>query len=199
MKKRSESNRLLRGAKQQRAAHLFAKYSGFKTKDGKRRQKSSFDSPLREANCQRGIHMKEKYGGMETACKAISYLRRPAKSKLKLMQVRATAIIRARRAPPQNGTVMDITKTIAESWKEYERPSSILDTGYSGKNIITPHNADQAGLPRLGPSNKLIQDANGGISQASNKTRVSRPGLLPEASDGIIAPGVQHSMLPIRV
>ena len=49
-KKRSESNRLLRGAEQQRAAHLLSKYSGLKTEDGKRRQKSNFHSQLHKAN-----------------------------------------------------------------------------------------------------------------------------------------------------
>ena len=67
VKKRSESNRLLCGAKQQRVVHLFVKYSGLKTEDDKRRQKSNFDSPLREADRQRGIRMRDKYGGIETA------------------------------------------------------------------------------------------------------------------------------------
>lgn len=46
----------------------------------------------------------------------------------------------------------------------------------------------------LGPSNKLILDANSGTLQALDKTQVSRPGLLPEASDGIIAPEIQISL-----
>ena len=57
-------------------------------------------------------------GGIKMACKAMSYLRRPSKFILKLMQVQASAIIRAQRAAPQNGTIMDITKAIAKSWKE---------------------------------------------------------------------------------
>ena len=59
-KKRSESNRLLRSAELQRAIHLQEKYSSLKTRDGKRRRKSNFDSPLREPDCQRGIQMKDK-------------------------------------------------------------------------------------------------------------------------------------------
>ena len=157
-------------------------------------QKSNFDSPLREVDRQRGIRMRDKCGGIETACKAMSYLRRPTKSKLKLMNVQVTTILRARRAPPQNAPIMDITKMIAESWTERKRPSSILDTGYSGTNVITPRDAERAGLPKLGPSNKLILDANGGISQGAGRTRVWRQGLPPEAGDRIIAPQIQHSL-----
>ena len=73
-KKRSESNCLLRGAEQQCAAHLFAKYSGLTTEDGKRRRNGNFNIPLRETNRQRGIYIREKCGGIETACKAMSYL-----------------------------------------------------------------------------------------------------------------------------
>ena len=83
---------------------------------------------------------------------------------------------------------------IAESWTERERPSSILDTGYSGTNVFTPRDAERAGLPNLGPLNRLISDANDGISQAAGQTRVQRKGLPPEASDGLIAPQIQHSL-----
>ena len=38
----------------------------------------------------------------------------------------------------------------------------------------------------------MISSANGGILQASDKTRVSRPRLPLEAGNGIIAPGIQH-------
>ena len=190
----SESNRLLRGTTCQRAAHLFAKYSGLKTEDGKRRQKSNFASPPREADRQRGIRMRDKYGGIKPACEAISYLRRPAKKKLKVMNVRVAAILRARRAAPQNAPIKDITKMIAESWTKWERPSSILDTGYSGTNVITPRDEKRAELPNLGPLDKLISDANGGISQATGRTRLRRQGLPPKVGDGIIAPQMQHSL-----
>ena len=68
------------------------------------------------------------------------------------------------------------------------RPTTTLDTSYSGKNIITPQDAAQANLPHLGPLNTLICNANRGVSKATAKTRVNRPGLPPEASNGIIAP-----------
>ena len=110
------------------------------------------------------------------------------------MNVRATAILRARRAAPQNTPIMVITKMIVKSWTDQERPSSILDTGYPGTNVITPRDAEQAELPKLGPSNKVISDANGGISQTAGRTRVQRQGLLPEADDGIIAPQIKHSL-----
>ena len=89
---------------------------------------------------------------------------------------------------------MDITKVIAESWKEQERPSSILDTGYSGTNVITPRDAERAGLPKLGPSNRLIADTNGGISQAASQMQVWRQGLPLKASNGIIVPQIKHSL-----
>ena len=46
----------------------------------------------------------------------------------------------------------------------------------------------------MGPSNRWIRDANGGISQASAKTRVKRDGLPPEVGDGIIAPSLTNSL-----
>ena len=57
-----------------------------------------------------------------------------------------------------------------------------------------PADAQQAKLPNLGPSRVGIIDANGGISMASQKIRVNRAGLPPEAEKGIIAPGVRHSL-----
>ena len=63
-----------------------------------------------------------------------------------------------------------------------------------GANIITPQDATQAGLKNLGPSNRRVQDANGGISHASAKTRVKRDGLPPEVGDGIIAPSLTTSL-----
>ena len=113
---------------------------------------------------------------------------------MKLLQARAAAILQAQRGAPPPDTPMSIAKAIAESWREREKTSIILDTGYSGTNIITSRDADRAGLERLGPSSKLILDANEGISQASDKTQVHRPGLPPEASNGIITPRVQHSL-----
>ena len=56
--------------------------------------------------------------------------------------------------------------------KKWDRPSSFLDARYSDKNIITPREVTQAGLPKLGPSDRLILGANGGISKASDKMRV---------------------------
>ena len=85
-KKRSKSNRLLQGAKQQHAIYLLEKYSNLKTKDKKRRRKSNFDSPLRKADRQQGIHMRDKCANIQTDYKAISYLRHPAKSKFKKLQ-----------------------------------------------------------------------------------------------------------------
>ena len=88
----------------------------------------------------------------------------------------------------------NLVEAIATSWRKRDKPSSILDTGYSGANIITPQDAAEAGLKNLGPSNKCIRDANGGISQASARTRLKRDGLPPEVGDGIIAPSLTNSL-----
>ena len=84
-------------------------------RDIKRRRKSNFDSLLRKADQQWGIHMRDKCGNMQTACEAMSYLRRPTKSKLKKQQARASAIFQARQMAPNLNTPMDITKAIDES------------------------------------------------------------------------------------
>ena len=77
-------------------------------------------------------------------------------------------------------------------------PTSILDTGYLEKNIITPHYAAQANLTNVGPSNTLICDANGGVFKATATTRVNRPGLPPEEGNGIITPQAQYSLPPFQ-
>ena len=128
-KKRSENNRFLRGAERQRAIYLHTKYADLKTRDTKRRRKCNFASPLREANQRWGVHMRDKCGGVAATCDTMSYLRRPAKTRFKKLQVRASAILRAQRNAPKPDTPMDITEAIAASWKERERPTSILDTG----------------------------------------------------------------------
>ena len=118
--------------------------------------------------------MRAKCGDIETACATMSNLRRPTKSKLRVMNVRVKAIRKAIReanqAAPQNAPINDITNMIAESWTKRERPSSILDTGYSGTNVITTRDAERAELPNLGPSDNLLSDANGGVSQAAGRT-----------------------------
>lgn len=79
------------------------------------------------------------------------------------------------------------------SWElEWKRPSRILETGYSKKNIIMPQEADWARLSKLGPSDRLISADNSSTSKASDKTKVWRPGLLQEAEDSIITPGVKY-------
>ena len=54
-----------------------------------------------------------------------------------------------RRAKEANN--VNITVAVAKSWRKREQPTSTLNTGYSGKNIITPVDAQQEGLPQLGP------------------------------------------------
>ena len=76
--------------------------------------------------------------------------------------------------------------TAAQQWPRLSTragsgPTSILDLGYLGKNIIITKDAVQANLPNLGPSNTFICDANGGMSKATVKTQVYWPGLPPEA------------------
>lgn len=132
----------------------------------------------RRADQQRMIYLNEKYGGVIAAAKALNYLARPTKAKLKKLRAQAAADAaayearreyadRIKRAEEVNN--FDITAAVAESWDKREQPSSILDTGYSGKNIITPADAQRANLPNLGPSLAGILDANGGMSIASGK------------------------------
>ena len=134
----------------------------------------------------------------------MDYLDRPTKTKLKKLRARvaaANAALKEKQAfaeqmrKAEEANNVDITAAVAESWNKREQPTSILDTGYSGRNIITPADAQRAKLPNLGPSRVGIIDANGGISRASQKIRVDRAGLPPKAGQGIIAPGVQHSLM----
>ena len=82
---------------------------------------------------------------------------------------------RGRATSTDASIIMDITKAIVKSWRKQDRPLSILDTRYSGTNIIAPQEVTQVGLPKLDPLDRLIMDANGGISKASDKTRICRP------------------------
>ena len=79
--------------------------------------------------------------------------------------------------------------------RELERARTVVK--HSGHGILQKecHHATRcrAGRPsQNGTSNKLISDANSGIFKASDKTQVWRQGLLPEAGNRNIAPGVQH-------
>ena len=137
----------------------------------------------RSADHQRMIHLCEKYGSFFNACKVMDLLDRPTKTKLKKLKARiaaANADIEERRAfsekikrAEEANNVDDITAAVAESWRKREQPTSILDTGYSGKNIIKPDDAQKANLPNLGPSRNVIVDANGGMARASQTTRVN--------------------------
>ena len=155
------------------------------------------------ADHQRWTHLCEKYGSVINACRVMDYLDRPTKTKLKKLWARvaaANAALKEKQAfaeqmrKAEEANNVDITAAVAESWNKREQPTSILDTGYSGRNIITPADAQRAKLPNLGPSRVGIIDANGSISRALQKTRVDRAGLPPEAGKGIIAPGVRHSL-----
>ena len=123
-------------------------------------------------------HLCKKYGGLINAGRALDYIERPTKTKLKKLRARIAAANAAlnekrkfaeqlRKAEEANN--VDIAAAVAESWSKREQPTSILDTGYLGKNIITPPDAQQAGLPKLGPSRVGIFDANGSMSRASQK------------------------------
>ena len=126
-------------------------------------------------------HLCEKYGSVANANRVINFLERPTPTKLKKLRARAAAASAAletkrsfdeklKRAEEANN--VDIMAAVAESWNKREKPTSILDTGYSGTNIITSSDARRANLPSLGPSRVQVFDANGGVSQASQKTRV---------------------------
>ena len=121
-------------------------------------------------------YLSKKYGSLANATKVINFLERPTRTKLKKLRARAAAASAAlemersfneklKRAKEANN--VDIMAAVAESWNKREKPTSILDTGYSGKNIITSTDARRANLPPLGPSRVQILDANGGVSQAS--------------------------------
>lgn len=118
-------------------------------------------------------HLCEKYGGFINAGKALAYLDRPTKTKLKKLRAQiaaANAALAEKRSfdeqvkKAEEANNVDITAAVAKSWRKREQPTSILDTGYSGKNLITPADAQQAGLPNLGPSRVEVISANGGTS-----------------------------------
>ena len=79
------------------------------------------------------------------ACEAMSYLRHPATSKFKKLQAQAFDILRTRWVALQNNTPMDITKAIAESWKEqYRLPPDVYnlclaETFFHGKTSVPPY------------------------------------------------------------
>ena len=99
-----------------------------------------------------------------------------------------------RRAEVANTNNINITAAMTKSWTKWEQLTSILDTGYSERNMITPVDAWQVNLPSLEPSWVGIIEANSGMPMALQKTRVNWAGLLPEARHGIIAPEVQYSL-----
>ena len=144
-------------------------------------------------------HLCKKYGGFINAGRVLAYLERPTKTKMKKLQAKieaANASLAKKRAfdeqikRAEEANNVDITAAVAESWRKREQPTSILDTGYSGKNLITPAHARQAGLPNLGPSQVQVISAHGGTSRASQRTRVDRAGLPAKAGNGIIAPSI---------
>ena len=144
-------------------------------------------------------HLCEKYGGFINAGKALAYLDRPTKTKLKKLRAQiaaANAALAEKRSfdeqikKAEEANNVDITAAVAESWRKREQPTSILDMGYSGKNIITPADAQRAGLPQLGPSHVELISADGGESRASQRTQVDWAGLPPKAGNGVIAPNI---------
>ena len=161
------------------------------------KKRSAHRRSMTRADIQRAQYLASKYGDLSTAFKVMDYLDRPTKTKLKKLKAREAAkkiVADARRTLHSNDKPADLIQEVAESWSKRDKPTSILDTGYLGANIITPQDTVQAGLKDLGPSDKRIRDANRGISQASARTRVKRDGLPPEVGEGIIAPSLTNSL-----
>ena len=94
------------------------------------------------AAIQQARYLGSKYGNLCTAYKVMDYLDCPTKTKLKKLRAREAAktiVADARRTLHSNSNQpSNLVKAIAKSWRKQDKPSSILDTGYSGANIITP-------------------------------------------------------------
>ena len=115
----------------------------------------------------------------------------------------AAEIVKKKRQSLTANEPLDLAAAVAKSWKQREpippdpqRPSQslILDTGYSGKNLVSAEAAAAAQLPLTGPSKMIIIDAHGNASRAESTTQVNRPGLPTSAGEGVINSSAQFSL-----
>jgi len=165
----------------------------------------------RSRDFQQACYLKEKYGSFSAGLAAIDCVQRPSKrnlAKLRARQADAVAadIVKKHQQSLTDNEPFDLAAAIAKSWKQREpippdppanaRPSQslILDTGYSGKNLLTAEAAAAAQLPLTGPSNTTIIDAHGNASRAESKTQVNRPGLPMSAGEGVINSSARFSL-----
>ena len=132
-------------------------------------------------------------------CNLMSYLRRPAKSKLKKLQAWASTILKARCMMPTVSTTMDITKMIAESWNERvqvtllpfpvdARALSISDGGCLANGIRTFTDSTKPHLPNLGPLTMRIKDAGSGTTSSLNNTRIHVNDVTGKSGRTTVAP-----------
>ena len=164
----------------------------------------------RNRDFQQACYLKGKYGSLQAGFAAMDYVERPSKRNLTKFQARmadvaAEAAKKARQSLAAQEP-LDLVAAVAKSWKQREpippdppvqstpNPSFILDTGYSGKNLVTAEAAAAAKLPRTGPSNTTIIDAHGNASRAEASTQVSRPGLPASAGAGVINSNARFSL-----
>ena len=174
----------------------------------------------RNRDFQQACYLKEKYGSFAAGLAAMDYKHRPSKRNLARLRARQVAAVAADVAKKQRQSMaadepFDLAAAVAESWKQQEamppdppaqtippdppvqttqNQSFILDTGYSGKNLVTAAAAKAAKLPRTGPSNTFIVDAHGNASKAESTTQVNRPGLPMSAGEGIINSNASFSL-----
>ena len=155
--------------------------------------------------------MKGKYGSFAAGLAAMDYTQRPSKQNLARLRARQVAAVAADVVKKQRQSLaanepFDLAAAVAESWKQREplppeppahpspHKSLILNTGYSGKNLVSAEAAAAAQLPLTGPSNITIIDAHGNASRAESTTQVNRPGLPVSAGEGIVNSNARFSL-----
>ena len=162
----------------------------------------------RSRDFQQACYLKEKYGSFSAGLAAIDYKHRPSKRNLVRLRARQVAAVAAEIVKKQRQSLtanepLDLAAAVAKSWKQREpippdpqRPSQslILDTGYSGKNLVSAEAAAAAQLPLTGPSKMIIIDAHGNASRAESTTQVNRPGLPMSAGEGVINSNARFSL-----
>ena len=143
---------------------------------------------------------------MQAGYAAIDCMRRPSRQNLDKLRARVAAIKKVQRESPVQSEPFNLAQAVAESWKQREhlppdppdveeqRQSLILDTGYSGKNLVTAETAKAAKLPLTGPANTTIIDAHGNVSRADSAIQVNHSGAPLSAGAGIISSKARYSL-----